>query len=64
MNDEEFKSLSIGDIILHKAVGSRGLVVTGTYGDHVTAVRTVDVSNPIEWDIVRRANYEKPKIHQ
>jgi hypothetical protein len=27
-------------------------VVTGSYGDHVTAEQTVDVTNPIEWEKV------------
>ena len=46
------QSLSPGDYIKHK--GSHNIyVVTGNYGDHVTAVRTVDVTNPSEWQVYR-----------
>ena len=63
MKDEDFKSLKVGDLIQHKAADSRALVVTGNYGDHVTAVRTVDVTNPIEWDILWKAKHERVDDH-
>lgn len=47
--------LQTGDIIRHvsKTLGHESLVVTANYGDHVTAVRTQDVTNPTEWLVLR-----------
>lgn len=45
----EMRCLCPGDIIRHKG-DSGGYIVTANYGDRVTAVRTVDVTNPDEWD--------------
>ena len=44
-----FKNLRIGSIIRHKG-SSKGYIITNDFGDRFTAVRTVEVSNPIEWD--------------
>ena len=43
--------LKVGDIIRHVG-GSEAYVVTAHYGARVTAVRTVDVTNPNEWVLV------------
>jgi hypothetical protein len=51
MTEDQLGMLRIGDIIRHKDSGD-ALVVTGNYGGRVTAVRTYDVTNPSEWDIV------------
>ena len=41
--------LKRGTIVRH--VGSeRPFTVTGNYGSHVTAVATVDITNPTEWE--------------
>lgn len=48
----EMRSLQAGDIVRGKTYG-QAYIVTGNYGDHVTAVRSIEISNPIEWDIVR-----------
>ena len=52
MTNEEMKQLRVGDVIQHKSLGSKQYVVTDNYGDRVTAVDSVDVTNPIEWDVV------------
>ncbi len=52
MNDTEFRSLREGDIVRHKSKGSRPYIVTGNYGGRLTAVRSVDLNNPIEWELV------------
>ena len=52
MTGEEMKHLRIGDVIRHKSLGSKQYVVTANFGDRVTAVHSIDVTNPIEWDIV------------
>ncbi len=56
MTKEEFKNLSRGDIIRHKDKTQSALVDV-TFGDRVTAVQTIDVTNPEEWDIVCKAGY-------
>jgi hypothetical protein len=47
-------SLKRGDIIRHKGE-SDSYVVTGSFGSRVTAAKTVDVTNDIEWVLVSRA---------
>lgn len=49
MTAEQLRALQPGDIIRHKHA-AEAMVVTANYGSRVTAVRTVDVTNPIEWD--------------
>ncbi len=45
------QSLKHGDTIRHKTTG--GLyMVHGNYGDRVTAVDTVDVTNTAEWEVL------------
>ena len=34
-------------------------IVTGSYGKHVIAVRTVDIKNPLEWALRYKAEYSK-----
>lgn len=54
MTPEEIKSLNRGDIVKH--LGSpRSFIVTGNYGGRVTAVATVDITDPIEWEVMARA---------
>ena len=66
MKQEDFKNLSEGDIvrsdIVRSATSGIAYVVTGNYGGRITAVRTVDLTNPCEWELVVKADYEiKPK---
>lgn len=49
MTPKQHKSLRPGDLIRHKS-GNESYVVTANDGTRVTAVRTVDVTNPAEWD--------------
>ena len=48
MTEEQFKELAPGDIVQGRWSGDN-YVVTANYGDHVTAVRAVDLTNPPEW---------------
>lgn len=65
MTRNEFETLGRGDVIrLHEESHeyyekTRTYVVMANYGNRVTAVRTVDVTNPAEWDLVYKANYNK-----
>ncbi len=38
--------------VVRNTLSGESYVVTGNYGDHALAVRTVDISNPAEWEIV------------
>jgi hypothetical protein len=49
----DLATLDVGDIIRH-ACDHQTYVVTSNYGDRVTAVQTVDVTNPIEWVLVSK----------
>lgn len=53
MTPAQLKGLQRGDLVRHKS-GGGALVVSGNYGSHVTAVTSVDMTNPTEWDKVRR----------
>lgn len=51
MTKEEMRELKPGDIVQSLSDGS-GYVVTANYGDRITAVKTVDITNPNEWLLV------------
>ncbi|MBN3949384.1 MAG: hypothetical protein HWQ38_24140 [Nostoc sp. NMS7] len=59
MTPEQFKNLKTGDIV-RGVLSSHTYIVTDNYGDHVTAVRTVDLTNPSEWELVQKSLYAKP----
>ena len=52
---ENIMQLKTGDIIRSRLTGE-GYVVTGQYGGRATAVKTVDVTNPSEWLVMRSGN--------
>ena len=56
MTPEQMQKLERGDIVRHKAA-DRGYVVMSNYGNRVTAVDTVDITNPEEWELVFKANH-------
>lgn len=45
MTRQQFKHLREGDIV---QASGQAYIVTGNYGGHVTAVRTVDITQPDE----------------
>jgi len=51
MSKDEFNSLRPGEQVEHLS-GSGPYIVTANYGDRVTAVKTVDITNPCEWRII------------
>ena len=51
MTENQMRKLQVGDLVRGKLSGMM-FVVTGNYGDRVTAVKTVDMTNPEEWEIV------------
>jgi len=48
---EHMHALIAGDCVRHKASGV-SYIVTSNYRERVTAVRTVDITRPDEWEIV------------
>ena len=58
MQPEDLKSLTTGDIV--RSADGATYIVTANYGDRVTAVRTVDITNPSEWDLVLKAEVTPP----
>lgn len=51
MTEKELRDLEVGDIVRNKS-GSEGYVITGSYGNRAIGVRTIDITNPSEWDRV------------
>lgn len=54
----EFSEAEVGSLIRH-VDGGLSFVVTGNFGDRLTAVRSIDVTNPPEWVAlapIKRAN--------
>jgi len=54
MKPEDLKQLQPGDIVRGKS-SEISYVVTANYGTRVTAVRTQDITNAEEWEIVQKA---------
>jgi hypothetical protein len=59
MTPDEFKALRQGDVVVSQFNGEY-YIVSGNYGDRVTAVMTTDITNPSEWHLVLRARYVQP----
>lgn len=58
MTLEEFEGLKPGDLVRHARGDWQVYVVTACHGDRVTAVRTIDMTNPVEW--IRLDSTPKP----
>jgi hypothetical protein len=48
----DFKTISEGMIIRNAGFPMHSYVLTGNYGSRATAVRTVDITNPSEWQVL------------
>ena len=49
--------LQRGDIVRHRGPGPKAGVVDAVYGDRATAVSTVDITNAIEWEVLRASRW-------
>ena len=62
MNVTDFQMLTSGDLVRSKLSNECYLVTGGNYGGdphgRVTASRTVDMTNPSEWELVSRAGHK------
>jgi len=58
MTDREFRNLQTGDIVASK-FSKVTYVVTENFGCRVTAVRTTDITNAEEFELVLKAKMEK-----
>lgn len=56
MTQIEFVNLGRGDIIKSK-FNDKTFIIDANYGNRITAVKTVDLTNPIEWDLIMKAKY-------
>ena len=63
MTREEFDTLRTGDIVRGRAT-AQGYVVTGHYGHHVTAVRTINITNPDEWELILKSSHHVTPVEQ
>jgi len=59
MEEKQFINLDVGDIVKGKT-SDNVYVVIANYGNRCTAVSTADLTNPKEWELVRKAKHEKP----
>lgn len=56
MEESVFKALKRGDIVKHK-LREETYIVSGNYGQRATALASIDMENPGEWDLVLKANF-------
>lgn len=57
MDIKDFSSLGRGDIVRHKRNRSTSYVVDANHGGSITAMATVDMTNPDEWELVLKCTY-------
>lgn len=50
---DKISELQVGDQIRH-IDGAESLVVTAIYGDFAIGVRTTHISNPNEWELIKK----------
>jgi spermidine/putrescine-binding protein len=50
---DSLKDLTRAVMVRNKSNPGKTYIVTANYGDRVTAVDTVDITNPEEWEILR-----------
>lgn len=61
MQEKDFSALAPGDSIQH-LVTKAIFIVTGNYGDHVTACATADATNPSEWKLVSKHDVQADNV--
>jgi hypothetical protein len=61
-NITDFSKINAGDIIKHKA-DHRKYIVTANFGNRITAVKTIDATNPIEWEVFNRSGENRNQTY-
>jgi len=56
MTKDEWYRLELGDVVRNTLSGFSYLVANAK-GNKVLLVRTIEASNPVEWDIVRKGTW-------
>jgi hypothetical protein len=60
MNEQEKRSLRDGDIVRQLSNGEAYMVVV-RFGHNVIVGRTVELTNPAEWELVAKSKLEYPE---
>lgn len=55
------KNLQAGDTVQSRTYGLSYIVVAN-YGNHVTAIRTADITNPDEWVFVQKSAHQNVQL--
>lgn len=63
MTLDEMRRLKVGDLVRHPFL-EHAYVVTANLGNRITAVRTVDVTNPAEWEAVTKPRIRRVKAKE
>ena len=63
MTRQEMFDLQPGDLVVSRFSGI-SYIVSGNYGGRATAVRTVDLTNPDEWQLSSVANHAPPPVEK
>ena len=61
MDTKDFSNLGRGDIVRHKRNRSTSYVVDVNHGGSITAMATVNMTNPDEWELVLKCTYADTK---
>lgn len=61
MTKNEFRRLQSGQIIQHKKDNKWAFIVHQNFGERLTAVRTIEVRDPENWEIVTKVTVESPE---
>ena len=64
MTKDEFKQLGEGDIIINKYSEEGAYVVTSKYGGRVTVVRSEEIIDPGEWELIAKSETYPKDIDQ
>lgn len=57
MHSTDMAGLREGDLVQHQGTGQAFVVVRGWDGQRAVATRTLDVTNPAEWELVAQAGH-------
>lgn len=59
----DISKLKTGDIVRSIGGNGDGYIVTASYGRRATAVRTVDITNPDEWELAVHSGRAVQRFH-